>query len=365
MIKRPTLWLLAGSLTAACVAAVLWQSKPSSAPERSGDSAPRVATPSTAAVENDRPATPRTAAVPPRHVDDRQSSAREPRQGEAGEAVAERAEEASSTAPITAPMKHQTARRDSQSGSASSRDASRDVVGRKPRRVATGLPGTGSRPVATRSYRGLAWTADSTGSQAGQDGDSQDAAPSENANDVNLVTDDSAGMEAPGENTVAGDEAGNGTPEAANDTQVADAGDMEPDPVEPEPIVTPLDVVQIARAWQEDVLQVSFALMLDDDPATTTPNGLIVSQQIPDGWQVVEADPLTEMVDEENRLVKWLFVGNAVTNSSIYSLSMRAPAEQVGNWNEALAWYTYRQPDGQCVDVEVIPYPESDIQPGN
>ena len=102
---------------------------------------------------------------------------------------------------------------------------------------------------------------------------------------------------------------------------------------------------------------------LDDDPETVTPNGLIVSQQIPEGWEVLEADPLVEAVDERNRLVKWLFVGSAVTNSSIYSLSMRAPAEQAGNWNETLAWYTYRQPDGRCVDVSVIPYPESAIQP--
>ena len=176
-----------------------------------------------------------------------------------------------------------------------------------------------------------------------------------------LADDGASGLELPGEDALAATDAG------TDAGQTADTGSQntETETAEPEPIVTPLDVVQIARAWQEDTLQVSYAVMLDDNDTTETPSGLIVSQQIPDGWEVVEADPQVEMVDEENRLVKWLFVGNAVTNSSIYSLSMRAPVEQVGNWNETLAWYTYRQPDGQCVDVEVVPYPDSDIQPGN
>jgi hypothetical protein len=39
---------------------------------------------------------------------------------------------------------------------------------------------------------------------------------------------------------------------------------------EPERIVTPLDVVQIARRWQDDVMQVSFAVMLDGDTATVS-----------------------------------------------------------------------------------------------
>jgi hypothetical protein len=211
----------------------------------------------------------------------------------------------------------------------------------------------------SRSYRALAWAGDNETAQSGQETVAEAGAANGIEEAVNVVTDDGASdLELASEHALAAVGAG-------ADTGQPDPGSQNTEMAEPEPIVTPLDVVQVARAWEEDVLQVSFAVMLDDDPATATPSGLIVSQQIPDGWDVVEAEPLVEMVDEENRLVKWLFLGSAVTNSSIYSLSMRAPAEQVGNWSETLAWYTYRQPDGQCVDVEVIPYPESDIQPGN
>jgi len=195
--------------------------------------------------------------------------------------------------------------------------------GRRARTAAIGLPGDGSRADPSRSYRSFA---------------------SPEGSSVTLIQ----GL--PDITAEAGQDE-SGTPADTDDSG------------QPEPIVTPLDVVQIARQWEDGVLQVSFAVMLDDDSETATPNGLIVSQQIPDGWEVVEAVPVIEAMDSENRIVKWLFVGDAVQDGSIYSLSMRAPAEQDGNWNETLAWYTYRQPDGQCVDVTVIPYPDSNIQP--
>jgi hypothetical protein len=142
-----------------------------------------------------------------------------------------------------------------------------------------------------------------------------------------------------------------GPPEAALGN-AGDAGTL----VEPEPIETPLDVVQVGRRWQDDVMQMSFVVMLDDDAATPTPNGLIVCQQIPEGWEVVESEPAVQAVDRENRIAKWLFMGNTVTNNSIYSLSMRAADGTPGDWTEARAWYTFRQPDGQCREVKVIPY---------
>jgi len=149
-----------------------------------------------------------------------------------------------------------------------------------------------------------------------------------------------------------------------DESEDSDVSKPENDEPVPEPIVTPLDVVQIARQWEEDRLEVSFAVLLDDDQETVTPNGLIVAQQIPEGWEVIEADPQAEAFDEADRVVKWLFVGDAVCDNSIYSLSMRAPEEEAGEWSDTLAWYTYRQPDGECVDVHVTPYTESDIQPG-
>jgi hypothetical protein len=80
---------------------------------------------------------------------------------------------------------------------------------------------------------------------------------------------------------------------------------------------------------------------------------------------VIKAEPEVQAVDDANRIAKWLFVGNAVTNSSIYSLSMRPTNGTTGNWEEARAWYTYRQPDGQCREVAVIPYSGGNTQLGN
>lgn len=132
-----------------------------------------------------------------------------------------------------------------------------------------------------------------------------------------------------------------------------------------EPLVTPLEVIQTASHGVNGLLELSYAIMVDDDPSTITPNGLILTQEIPEGWQVVEAEPRLQAVDEQNRMVKWLFVGQDVESTQVYSLSMRLPAGVEGDWNRMLAWYTYRQPDGNCVDVAVGMVPESDIQPGN
>lgn len=127
----------------------------------------------------------------------------------------------------------------------------------------------------------------------------------------------------------------------------------------------PVDVIQIARRWDDDVLQVSYAVVTGMGGDQVLPNGLIVSQVIPEGWEVVEAEPPIEAVDTRNRVVKWMLVGDAVAPQSIYSVSMRAESDEQGDWNEARAWYTYRQPDGQGVEVAVMPYGASDIQPGN
>lgn len=130
-----------------------------------------------------------------------------------------------------------------------------------------------------------------------------------------------------------------------------------------EPLVTPLEVIQVASRWEDDLLEVSYAVLVDDDPYTVTPSGLILTQEIPEGWQVINAEPQLQAVDESNRMVKWLFVGQEVESKIVYSLSMRVPEGAEGDWNKMLAWYTYRQPDGSCVDVAVGTVPESDIQP--
>jgi len=132
---------------------------------------------------------------------------------------------------------------------------------------------------------------------------------------------------------------------------------------EPDTVRRPLNVVQIARQWRDDVLQVSFALLLDAESPEPRPNGVIISQEIPDGWEVVEAKPAVQSVDERNRIVKWLFVDQAVTNNSVYTLSMRVPGRDEGDWNVAQAWYSYRRPDGRFMEAAAIPYRDNDAQP--
>lgn len=150
--------------------------------------------------------------------------------------------------------------------------------------------------------------------------------------------------------------------EAVEEYDASDEIAQRDDYIEEDIILTPIDVVQIARFWEEDQLQVSFAMLLDQDEFQVKPNGLIVAQQIPPGWHVVDAVPPIEAVDEENRIVKWLFVGDDVRDNTIYSMSMRADEGAVDDWDETRAWFTYRRPDGQAVEVATVPHPDSAIQ---
>jgi hypothetical protein len=288
---------------------------------------------------------------PERHVADEQPRNADLRREQRNEVAAAQGGGDHDSESVAAPPKLRHAQR--RSGSPHTRAASdgQETASRKQEPVATGLPGTGSRPMPSRSARGSAWagahvTQQSVQGSTVESKGNQAADPAENR---------SLDVQASDQQAVAV----NAVPTDASESE------NQSDPTDPEPVATPLDVVQVAKQWQADTLQVSYAVLLDQDSETQTPNGLIVSQEIPVGWEVVEAEPLAEMVDQDSRVIKWLFVGDAVKDNSIYTLSMRAPAEQAGDWNETLAWYTYRQPDGQCVDVEVIPYPESDIQPGN
>lgn len=233
--------------------------------------------------------------------------------------------------------------RNSPSQSASSDEDSTDKLLQRRRQqpVATGLPGENSRADTAQSAR--YWNAGFGGGTT--------------VNEEGAVV----VIGAP-ESTLSGSGDASGSTIAENGA--SDQSDTGSDgEEEPEKVVTPLDVVQIARTWEAGVLQVSYAVIVDEDDTTATPNGVIVSQQIPEGWELVDAEPRIEAVDYGNRIVKWLFVGDAVQNGAIYSLAMKASDEQDGNWNETQAWYTFRNPDGQCVDVSVIPYSESDIQP--
>jgi len=148
-----------------------------------------------------------------------------------------------------------------------------------------------------------------------------------------------------------------------NEDAVSDGESEEEVEAEEETIVPTVNVVQLAHEWSDGEMQVSFAIFPDEDDSTAVPNGLIVSQPIPDGWEVMEAVPQIEVIDGDPRTAKWLLVGEAAEGGSIYSMSIRASEEESLGWNDAGAWYTYRQANGECVDVKVIPYEESDIQP--
>ncbi len=154
-----------------------------------------------------------------------------------------------------------------------------------------------------------------------------------------------------------------GTTQSTPTGNVSGENNQPEETAKPEAVIPALNVVQIARNWQDGVMQVSFAVFPDDDNATAVPNGVIVSQQIPDGWDVVDAVPQIESIDGNPRTAKWLLVGDAAQKNSIYSLSIRASEPASADWNQTLAWYTYRQPDGQCINVTVLPYTDSAIQP--
>ena len=108
---------------------------------------------------------------------------------------------------------------------------------------------------------------------------------------------------------------------------------------------------------------VNYSMELSEEMENIPPNGLILCQEIPEGWEVVAADPQVEAVDEENRVVKWLFVGDGVKDQTIMTVSMRATDDSADIWDEAMVWYTYKQPDGTFAQVPAQLHPASEILP--
>lgn len=116
-----------------------------------------------------------------------------------------------------------------------------------------------------------------------------------------------------------------------------------------------LQVVQMVKYLDGESVQISFALFVEEDE--TLPNGLVLCQQVPEGWSVAEAVPAVSAFDEKNRIAKWLFMGDAVAAEPVYSVMRHSGEGQVTDWEPMRSWYSYKQPeDGTFVEVRTIHY---------
>jgi len=146
---------------------------------------------------------------PEQDVAGEQPGSADPRREQRNEIATAQGGGGDSSAPMAAPPKPRQAQPRSNAPRTRAPGHEQETASRKPETVATGLPGTGSRPLPSRSYRGLAWANDNVAAQSGQERVAKAGAANGNEEAVNVVTDDGASdLELPGEDALAVVDAG-------------------------------------------------------------------------------------------------------------------------------------------------------------
>ncbi len=148
---------------------------------------------------------------------------------------------------------------------------------------------------------------------------------------------------------------GNDDPLAVIEEPVPAPGEPAPEepkaPAEPGPI----------RVWQfarESGGSVMLDLVLEVPKAMETPvNGIILSQAIPEGWDVVQSDPPMQTFDGATRTAKWLFIGDHIANGHIVLVS--SGGADTAAWSNAPASFSYRTPDGVIHTEKALRHPDS------
>ncbi len=94
-------------------------------------------------------------------------------------------------------------------------------------------------------------------------------------------------------------------------------------------------------------LDIVLSVHIDDLP----PNGLIVKEYIPKGWDVVESVPGYQNHDVSSGKMKWLFVGSDVENMDISYKLVKTDALEVENTFEGN--YIYKNISGEHISLQI------------
>ncbi len=135
-------------------------------------------------------------------------------------------------------------------------------------------------------------------------------------------------------------------------------GDIRRYPAPPpgqEPV--PLPVEDPAATLTQATLQavpgtLEVGLVVALDPALQAPpNAMIVTQEVPAGWKLENADPAIESFDARTRTAKWLFMGADVRDRVVTAVLVREAETAVDARDAAPATLRYRLPNGSFYDA--------------
>lgn len=135
-------------------------------------------------------------------------------------------------------------------------------------------------------------------------------------------------------------------------------GDIRRYPAPPagqEPVPLPVEVpaATLTQATLQAVpgtLEVGLVVALD--PALEAPpNAMIVTQEVPPGWKLENADPAIESFDARTRTAKWLFMGADVRDRVVTAVLVREAETAVDAREAARSTLRYRLPNGSFHDA--------------
>lgn len=125
---------------------------------------------------------------------------------------------------------------------------------------------------------------------------------------------------------------------------------------EPEQIVPSVYVWRGATIGNDGSVTVKY--VLDVDEGEPVPSGLVVCERIPPGWQIVSGQPWPVSVNDQTRLVKWLFMTEQVGDGTFsYTAEPSSDMSATEDWSLAASWYSYRRPyDERPLDFYCLQY---------
>jgi hypothetical protein len=245
-------------------------------------------------------------------------------------------------------------------GAAMPGSAKRDMIGN----ASTDGARTGAG--ATTAVRGSAPKTTGTGLRriaTGTAGEARDVRPGTTSSKADAAA-VSAGPFAPGSRTAPASVIGNlailGTPMPLDqetqpstvDASVAGDG-AAPADAPREVVVTPLHVRFSAKSDIAGTASIVINVTADA-AASYTPNGVVIAQTIPAGWDVVHSEPAVQSFDSGTRLAKWLFTGRAVPTARVVLSLKGADTARLEDVSAARAWYSYRQQNGKVIQRDVV-----------
>ena len=149
-------------------------------------------------------------------------------------------------------------------------------------------------------------------------------------------------------------------PSAEFATASTNATDAAAETVAVDPAHAPVWVWQYARVVDQCV---TLDLVVERNAAVGAPNGIVLTQRVPPGWEVESSYPPIQSSDAGARVVQWILADSSLTDGHLVVVMAPAAGAEDAAWKGGGAWYTFRQADGSVGRVAAAKHPDSPAAP--